>query len=184
MPPRAIRRLVSMASFVLPRYRSNSSLATEQRRIVMRHWCPYCAKRRRSGRKYCQQQICPSRRSPHPARCRKRMSRLFRLSGIAPKIVDTILAGEQPQGFNARTLLTTDLPIQRPDQKAELGFLVARQVRSLKRPPEIEAGNPACTPWSPVSRPRLKRWLRRSARKCGLNKRHCASALGVRRFRE
>ena len=55
-------------------------------------------------------------------RCRKRMSRLFRLSWIAPEIIDAILAGEQPQALNAKTLLTTDLPIDWSDQKAVLGF--------------------------------------------------------------
>ncbi|BBI21802.1 hypothetical protein EKJ_26490 [Qipengyuania flava] len=55
-------------------------------------------------------------------RCRKRMSRLFRLSWIAPEIIDAILAGKQPPALNAKALLTTDLPIDWSDQKAALGF--------------------------------------------------------------
>lgn len=55
-------------------------------------------------------------------RCRKRMTRLFRLSWIAPKIIDTILAGQQPQAMTTQSLLTADLPLDWSDQKAALGF--------------------------------------------------------------
>lgn len=56
------------------------------------------------------------------SRCRKRMTRLFRLSWIAPKIVETIFAGKQPQALTAKALLTADLPMDWSDQKAALGF--------------------------------------------------------------
>lgn len=55
-------------------------------------------------------------------RCRKRMTRLFRLSWIAPEIVDAILAGEQLHAVTTRSLLTADLPLDWSDQKAALGF--------------------------------------------------------------
>ncbi|GFM30263.1 recombinase family protein [Novosphingobium sp. PY1] len=55
-------------------------------------------------------------------RCRKRMTRLFRLSWIAPEIVDAILAGQPPQALTTRSLLTADLPLDWSDQKAALGF--------------------------------------------------------------
>ena len=55
-------------------------------------------------------------------RCRKRMTRLFRLSWIAPEIVDAILAGHQPQAMTTRSLLTADLPLDWSDQNAALGF--------------------------------------------------------------
>lgn len=55
-------------------------------------------------------------------RCRKRMARLLCLSWIAPQLVDAILAGRQPQSLTARSLLTTDLPIDWSQQKAVLGF--------------------------------------------------------------
>ena len=55
-------------------------------------------------------------------RCRKRMGRLFRLSWIAPEIVDTILAGRQPQSLSPNALLTADLPLDWQGQKAALGF--------------------------------------------------------------
>jgi len=55
-------------------------------------------------------------------RCRKRMGRLFRLSWIAPEIVDAILAGQQPQVLSPNALLTTDLPLDWQGQKAALGF--------------------------------------------------------------
>jgi site-specific DNA recombinase len=56
-------------------------------------------------------------------RCRKRMGRLFRLSWIAPEIVDTILAGRQPQSLSPNALLTADLPLDWQGQKAALGFI-------------------------------------------------------------
>ena len=55
-------------------------------------------------------------------RCRKRMGRLFRLSWIAPEIVDAILAGRQPRSLSPNALLTTDLPLDWQGQKAALGF--------------------------------------------------------------
>lgn len=55
-------------------------------------------------------------------RCRKRMARLFRISWIAPEIVEAILAGHQPQALTTRSLLTADLPLDWSDQKATLGF--------------------------------------------------------------
>ena len=55
-------------------------------------------------------------------RCRKRMTRLFRLSWIAPEIVDAILAGQQPQAMTTKSLLTADLPLDWSDQKAAFGF--------------------------------------------------------------
>ncbi len=55
-------------------------------------------------------------------RCRKRITRLFRLSWIAPEIVDAMLAGPQPQAMTTKSLLTADLPLDWSDQKAALGF--------------------------------------------------------------
>ncbi len=55
-------------------------------------------------------------------RCRKRMTRLLRLSWIAPEIVDAILAGRQPRALTTRSLLKADLPLDWLDQKAALGF--------------------------------------------------------------
>ncbi|WP_394729722.1 hypothetical protein [Altererythrobacter sp. GH1-8] len=55
-------------------------------------------------------------------RCRKRMSRLFRLSWIAPEIIDAILAGRQPPSLSPRSLLAVDLPLDWANQKAALGF--------------------------------------------------------------
>ncbi len=55
-------------------------------------------------------------------RCRKRMTRLFRLSWIAPEIIDAILAGRQPQALTAKALLTADLPMDWSSHKAALGF--------------------------------------------------------------
>ncbi|MGQ7829793.1 recombinase family protein [Altererythrobacter sp. Z27] len=55
-------------------------------------------------------------------RCRKRMSRLFRLSWIAPEIIDAILAGRQPPSLSPRSLLAVDLRLDWANQKAVLGF--------------------------------------------------------------
>ena len=56
------------------------------------------------------------------SRCRKRMSRLFRLSWSAPEIIDAILAGRQPASLSPRSLLAVDLPLDWESQKAALGF--------------------------------------------------------------
>jgi len=50
------------------------------------------------------------------------MARLFRLSWLAPEIVDAILAGRQPRSLSLNALLTTDLPLDWQSQKAALGF--------------------------------------------------------------
>jgi len=55
-------------------------------------------------------------------RCSKRMTRLVRLSWLAPEIVDAILAGRQPQSMTARLLLSAELPMDWAGQKAALGF--------------------------------------------------------------
>ncbi len=55
-------------------------------------------------------------------RCSKRMTRLVRLSWLAPEIVDAILAGRQPLGLTARSLLSAELPVDWAGQKAALGF--------------------------------------------------------------
>lgn len=55
-------------------------------------------------------------------RCRKRLSRLLRLSWIAPEIVDAILAGRQPQTLTVSSILASDLPLHWPCQKSVLGF--------------------------------------------------------------
>lgn len=55
-------------------------------------------------------------------RCRKRMSRLFRLSWTAPEIIDAVLAGRQPASLSPRSLLAVDLPLDWESQKAALGF--------------------------------------------------------------
>ncbi|WP_272917417.1 recombinase family protein [Alteraurantiacibacter buctensis] len=55
-------------------------------------------------------------------RCSKRMTRLVRLSWLAPEIVDAILAGRQPRDLTARTLLSAELPMDWPGQKAALRF--------------------------------------------------------------
>ncbi len=55
-------------------------------------------------------------------RCSKRMTRLVRLYWLAPEIVDAILAGRQPLGLTARSLLSADLPMEWAGQKAALGF--------------------------------------------------------------
>lgn len=55
-------------------------------------------------------------------RCSKRMTRLLRLSWLAPEIVDAILAGKQPQALTPKSLLATELSMDWSDQKAALGF--------------------------------------------------------------
>jgi site-specific DNA recombinase len=55
-------------------------------------------------------------------RCRKRMSRLFRLSWTAPDFIDAVLAGRQPASLSPRSLLAVDLPLDWESQKAALGF--------------------------------------------------------------
>lgn len=55
-------------------------------------------------------------------RCSKRISRLVRLSWIAPEIVDAILAGRQPHKMTTRSLLSAELPITWAGQKVALGF--------------------------------------------------------------
>jgi site-specific DNA recombinase len=55
-------------------------------------------------------------------RCSKRMTRLVRLSRLAPEIVDALLAGYQSQSLTARTLLSAELPMDWAGQKAALGF--------------------------------------------------------------
>ena len=55
-------------------------------------------------------------------RCSKRMTRLIRLSWLAPEIVDAILAGRQPRGLTARSLLSAELPLDWAGQKVVLGF--------------------------------------------------------------
>lgn len=76
-------------------------------------------------------------------RCRKRLSRLLRLSWIAPEIVDAILAGQQPQTLTVGSLLASDLPADWSGQKLVLGSGDARRVRSAIQPPETKAGMPA-----------------------------------------
>ncbi len=55
-------------------------------------------------------------------RCSKRMTRLVRLSWLAPEIVDAVLAGRQPHGLTARSLLSAELSMDWAGQKAALGF--------------------------------------------------------------
>jgi hypothetical protein len=51
------------------------------------------------------------------------VTRLFRLTLLAPDIVSTILAGKQPPELNARKLLDdTRLPLDWNEQRRSLGF--------------------------------------------------------------
>lgn len=54
--------------------------------------------------------------------CRHRLTRLIKLSWLAPAIVDAILTGTQPAGLAARQLYEADLPLDWAAQKALLGF--------------------------------------------------------------
>lgn len=55
-------------------------------------------------------------------RCRKRMTRLLRVSWIAPEIIEAVLAGRQPRQLTANALLTIELPLDWQAQKAALRF--------------------------------------------------------------
>lgn len=54
--------------------------------------------------------------------CRKRLTRLLRLSWLAPSIVQAIAEGRQPPQLTAKMLLTADLPITWSEQASQLGF--------------------------------------------------------------
>ncbi len=50
------------------------------------------------------------------------MARLFLLFWVAPKIVEEIVVGRQPQTLTAKALLKADLPMDYSDRRAALGF--------------------------------------------------------------
>ncbi|MEL7739568.1 recombinase family protein, partial [Citromicrobium bathyomarinum] len=54
-------------------------------------------------------------------RCRKQLGRLFRTSWLSPRIVETILAGQQPPSLTRKRLLEIDLPVEWETQEAVLG---------------------------------------------------------------
>jgi len=51
-------------------------------------------------------------------RCRKRLTKLIRISWLAPQIVQSILDGTQPSTLTAARLLNTDLPLAWTEQAA------------------------------------------------------------------
>lgn len=55
-------------------------------------------------------------------RCRKQLTKLFRLSFLSPRIVDTIVAGEQPSTLTRQRLLKSDLPIDWSEQHQLFGI--------------------------------------------------------------
>ena len=56
-------------------------------------------------------------------RCRKQLAKLFRVSWLSPRIVEAILAGEQPANLTRQRLLGTDLPVEWEEQAAVFGVL-------------------------------------------------------------
>ena len=55
-------------------------------------------------------------------RCRKQLTKLFRLSWLSPRIVDAIVAGRQPRSLNRTRLLETELPINWSEQEILFGM--------------------------------------------------------------
>lgn len=56
-------------------------------------------------------------------RCRKQMTKLLRLSWLSPRIVESIIDGQQPKHITRKRLLETNLPICWNQQERLLGFL-------------------------------------------------------------
>lgn len=54
--------------------------------------------------------------------CRHRLTKLVRLSFLAPELVDAIVAGKHPAALTPAKLLDADLPLGWIAQKAMLGF--------------------------------------------------------------
>ncbi|MEE1878500.1 recombinase family protein, partial [Altererythrobacter litoralis] len=53
-------------------------------------------------------------------RCRKQLTKLFRLSWLSPRIVEVMLAGHQPSAVTRQQILSIDLPTDWSDQEALL----------------------------------------------------------------
>jgi site-specific DNA recombinase len=54
-------------------------------------------------------------------RCRKQMTKLFRLSWLSPRIVEAIVSGRQPRSLTRSRLLETELPIDWSEQESLFG---------------------------------------------------------------
>ena len=54
-------------------------------------------------------------------RCRKQLTKLFRLSWLSPRIVDAIVLGCQPRSLTRTRLLETELPIDWSEQESLFG---------------------------------------------------------------
>ncbi|MET4132664.1 hypothetical protein ABIE62_001800 [Porphyrobacter sp. MBR-155] len=57
-------------------------------------------------------------------RCRTQLGKLFRISWLSPRIVESIIDGRQPARLDRRMLLEADLPQCWTDQKRMLGFAI------------------------------------------------------------
>lgn len=56
--------------------------------------------------------------------CRTQLGKLFRISWLSPRIVESIIDGRQPARLDCRLLLEADLPQCWTDQKPMLGFAI------------------------------------------------------------
>ncbi|HSF13195.1 MAG TPA: recombinase family protein, partial [Erythrobacter sp.] len=57
-------------------------------------------------------------------RCRTQLGKLFRLSWLSPRIVESIIDGRQPARLDRRKLLETNLPPYWQEQERVLGFAI------------------------------------------------------------
>ncbi len=55
-------------------------------------------------------------------RCRKQLGKLFRTSWLSPRIVEAILAGNQPSSLTRHKLLESDLPVDWDEQYMTMGL--------------------------------------------------------------
>lgn len=55
-------------------------------------------------------------------RCRKQLAKLFRVSWLSPRAIETVLAGEQPANLTRQRPLDIDLPLCWDQQEALLGL--------------------------------------------------------------
>ncbi|MEO7247522.1 MAG: recombinase family protein, partial [Novosphingobium sp.] len=55
-------------------------------------------------------------------RCRKQLTKLFRVSWLSPRIVEAITSGSQPKRLTRNRMLELDLPVNWTEQELQLGF--------------------------------------------------------------
>ncbi|OHT18225.1 recombinase family protein [Edaphosphingomonas haloaromaticamans] len=55
-------------------------------------------------------------------RCRTQLARLLRIAWLSPRIVESIVAGNQPRSLTRKSLLAIDIPVDWVEQERMLGF--------------------------------------------------------------